>query len=218
MSRLDYCKYELVGDCYDWKNDNCDRCNIFRAYCEGARRAKKAQNNAEPTHGRLIDADALNEKLCETTIFIKDGEVFQRMINDAPTVSADDEPTVIRSRTLMPTKDFKEWAKRVRETNPNAVVIPCDAEVASADAAQGWTPCREGLPDVGERCLVTLSNKVVAIGTLHSAGECVDDSGYIVRWGQRWHLEPSSMMIAYPKDSVVAWMPCPKPYREDGEA
>ena len=41
------------------------------------------------THGRLIDADALSRKLCETTIFIKDGEVFQRMINDAPTVQAD---------------------------------------------------------------------------------------------------------------------------------
>lgn len=38
---------------------------------------------------RLIDADALSKKLCETTIFIKDGEVFQRMINDAPTVHAD---------------------------------------------------------------------------------------------------------------------------------
>ena len=37
---------------------------------------------------RLIDVDALSEKLCETTIFIKDGEVFQRMINDAPTVDA----------------------------------------------------------------------------------------------------------------------------------
>lgn len=41
------------------------------------------------THRRLIDADALSKKLCETTIFIKDGEVFQRMINDAPTVQAD---------------------------------------------------------------------------------------------------------------------------------
>ena len=37
---------------------------------------------------RLIDADTLSEKLCETTIFIKDGEAFQRMINDAPTVDA----------------------------------------------------------------------------------------------------------------------------------
>ena len=41
------------------------------------------------SHGRLIDADALSKKLCETTIFIKDGEVFQRMINDAPTIQAD---------------------------------------------------------------------------------------------------------------------------------
>lgn len=87
----------------------------------------------------------------------------------------------------------------------------------SADVGQGWTPCSEGLPDVGERCLVTLSNKVVAIGTLHSAGEYVDDFGYVVRWGQRWHLEPSSMMIAYPKDSVVAWMPRPKPYERGGD-
>ena len=48
--------------------------------------------------------------------------------------SADVEPTVIRSITLLPTKDFKEWAKRIKEVNPNAVVIPCDAEVVLADA------------------------------------------------------------------------------------
>ena len=42
MSRLDFCEYELVDDCYDWKNDNCDECNIFKAYCEGARRAKNS--------------------------------------------------------------------------------------------------------------------------------------------------------------------------------
>ena len=42
---------------------------------------------------RLIDADALSERLCKTTIFVKDGEVFQRMINDAPTVSAEARPT-----------------------------------------------------------------------------------------------------------------------------
>ena len=50
--------------------------------------------------------------------------------------SSEVEPTVIRSKTLMPTKDFKEWAKRVREINPNAVVIPCDAEVVPADAVE----------------------------------------------------------------------------------
>lgn len=42
MSRLDFCQYELVNDCYDWKNDNCDECNIFKAYCEGARKAKNS--------------------------------------------------------------------------------------------------------------------------------------------------------------------------------
>ena len=42
MSRLDFCQYELVDDCYDWKNDHCDECNIFKAYCEGARRAKNS--------------------------------------------------------------------------------------------------------------------------------------------------------------------------------
>ena len=50
--------------------------------------------------------------------------------------SAEAKPTVIRSKTLLPTKDFKEWAKRVRETNPNVIVIPCDAEVVSADAVE----------------------------------------------------------------------------------
>ena len=118
---------------------------------------------------RPIDADALSEKLCETTIFIKDGEVFQRMINDAPTVQA--------------------------------------------EAVQGWIPCSERLPEIACRCLVTLSNNIVAVGTLHSEGEYEDDFGYIVNWGKRWHLEPASMMIAYHEDSVIAWMPLPTPYK-----
>ena len=35
---------------------------------------------------RLIDADALSKKVSSTTLFIKDAEVFQRMINDATTI------------------------------------------------------------------------------------------------------------------------------------
>ena len=42
MSRLDFCINQLVNECYDWKNDNCDKCNIFKAYCEGERRAKNS--------------------------------------------------------------------------------------------------------------------------------------------------------------------------------
>lgn len=69
--------------------------------------------------------------------------------------SADAEPTVIRSKTLLPTKDFKEWAKRIKEVNPNAVVIPCDAEVASADAIHSggvFVPNME-MPKVCDYCL-----------------------------------------------------------------
>lgn len=65
-------------------------------------------------------------------------EVAEKALSTLP--SAEANPTVIRSKTLLPTKDFKEWAKRIKEVNPNAVVISCDAEVASAEAVQGeWT-------------------------------------------------------------------------------
>ena len=70
-------------------------------------------------------------------------------------LSADAVPTVIRSKTLLPTKDFKEWAKRIKEVNPNAVVIPCDAEVASADAIHSggvFVPNME-MPKVCDYCL-----------------------------------------------------------------
>lgn len=50
MSRLDYCQYELVDDCYDWKNDHCDECNIFKAYCEGAIRAKNSIVRCKDCH------------------------------------------------------------------------------------------------------------------------------------------------------------------------
>lgn len=84
-------------------------------------------------------------------------------------------------------------------------------DALSAEAE--WIPCSERLPEIACRCLVTLSNNIVAVGTLHSEGEYEDDFGYIVNWGKRWHLEPASMMIAYHEDSVIAWMPLPEPYK-----
>lgn len=153
FGEVEYCPH---GDMY------CPNCGV---------RLVPENEYLEPkqTHGRLIDADALSKKLCGTTLFVKDGEVFQRMINDAPTVQA--------------------------------------------EAVQGWIPCSERLPEIACRCLVTLSNNIIAVGTLHSEGEYEDDFGYSVHWGQRWHLEPASIMIAYHEDSVIAWMPLPKPYK-----
>ena len=70
--------------------------------------------------------------------------------------SADAEPTAIRSKTLLPTKDFMEWAKRIKEVNPNAVVIPCDAEVVSAEDVQVTgklkNPCDSLLTDDSAEC------------------------------------------------------------------
>lgn len=113
--------------------------------------------------------------------------------------SSEAEPTVIRSRTLMPTKDFKEWAKRIREENPNAIIIPCDAEVVSVEA--DWIPCSERLPNVGKDVLFCDSNWTEE-GCLRADGDW---------WQFRW----STVM---PKERVTAWMPLPMPYREDGEA
>lgn len=198
---------------------------------------------------RLIDADALSEKLCETTIFIKDGEVFQRMINDAPTVSAEAvkvayicdgrkcdgdcsdcfrtldiehakdfklmggvyyqqesaeaEPTVIRSRTLLPTIDFKEWARRVREENPNVIVIPCDAEVVSAEAE--WIPVSERLPEDDEIVLTT-DNKGIVCPMCHAS------LGYHRKY---WFTAEEG--ITYREDEIIAWMPLPEPYKGGDE-
>ena len=117
--------------------------------------------------------------------------------------SAEAEPTVIRSKTLMPTKDFKEWAKRLRETNPNAVVIPCDAEVISAEAE--WIPCSERLPMMGEYVLTyrpTMGMSMIVDAYDGYYGE--DDN----EWYEGW---------IYGGDKVLAWMPLPKPCRKDGE-
>ncbi|MBR2707356.1 MAG: hypothetical protein IKE74_09020 [Mogibacterium sp.] len=87
----------------------------------------------------IYRADAIEAiaSLDETdgTVKVFTGRQVNEILSALP--SAEAEPTVIRSRTFMPTKDFKEWEKRIRETNPNAVVIPCDAEVVSAEAVQG---------------------------------------------------------------------------------
>ena len=38
---------------------------------------------------RLIDADALIAEIVKTTTFVKDSVLFQKMVDEAPTVSAD---------------------------------------------------------------------------------------------------------------------------------
>lgn len=149
--------------------------------------------------------------------------------------SAETEPTVIRSRTFIPTKDFKEWAKRIREINPNAVVIPCDAEVVSAESVQGD----------GKMITIELKKRYP-----HSRDEDITDAfmrGYqahadaVKGWipcSERLPSESGTYLTTTAKGSVctdhyyanstdvsgrhwsyrsrrepIAWMPLPKPYK-----
>jgi hypothetical protein len=111
--------------------NTCEDCPRYGDDCDGDKRVEHTDT--------ISRADAMAEFREWVKRANENGET--PTWNDAVSLigslpSADAEPTVIRSKTLLPTKDFKEWAKRVRETNPNVIVIPCDAEVVSADAVQ----------------------------------------------------------------------------------
>lgn len=151
-----------------------------------------------------IDKDALVEqidRLLKEHNYARE-DWFANAIHNTVWDAPEAEPTVIRSKTLFPTKDFKEWAKRIKEANPNAVVIPCDAEVASAEAVQGWIPCSERLPDERQDVYVTV---------------LWDDYGdYITAYGMRtrfgWHLHSNAEGELIKGYTVIAWMPLPEPY------
>lgn len=113
-------------------------CDEFNKLNTSTKNINCSTNTSTDTISRAEAIEAVKETLS--------GNVYWDYVCDAVNTlsalpSAEAEPKVIRSKTLMPTKDFKEWAKRIRETNPNAVVIPCDAEVVSAEAVQ--TDCTD---------------------------------------------------------------------------
>lgn len=67
------------------------------------------------------------------------------------------------------------------------------------DITDGWVPCSERLPKTGDSVLVTYSDGEV--GIIRSARP------------KAWVTYIESNNLIYP----IAWMPLPKPYREDGE-
>lgn len=90
MSRLDYCKNELIRhNCYDWKCNHCDGCNIFKAYYEGARRAKESIVRCKDCkHGKEDYPQRIREQMderwkntpqtysCKHSTYSHDGEFF----------------------------------------------------------------------------------------------------------------------------------------------
>ena len=79
----------------------------------------------------------------------------------------------------------------------------------SADR-QRWIPCSERLPELTPAN--ELQHYIVTIKKECGLRDEVYDAFYL---GNGWQIGD---MIMLEKNDVLAWMPLPKPYREDGEA
>ena len=75
----------------------------------------------------------------------------------------------------------------------------------SAEAVQGWIPCSERLPECGFglHYLITLKDGHVFRDDVYEA--------FFDKYG--WHVGDNELAC----DDIIAWMPLPEPYREDGE-
>ena len=128
-------------------------------------------------------------------------------------LSAEAEPTVIRCKTLLNAEDFEAVATRIRKENRNVIVIPCETEVVSAEAVQGWIPCSERLPDVGEIVIASWSD-LWSDAIVFARRYCEDD------W--EWAYEQGSDYWESARDydresNPEAWMPLPEPYEPKTE-
>ena len=112
---------------------------------------------------RLIDADALSKEVSSTTLFIKDAEVFQRMINDAPTIATPYQPyteikpiteggdLISRADAIERIKSRKEWCvkfghsdfwKRLDYTEHFIKALPSAETTGALDSADRPTVVR----------------------------------------------------------------------------
>lgn len=215
--------------------DCCEDCPRYADDCDGDKYLDRYPTMHEYAEGKRINpklreliskADAI-ETVASITMSIHLSDVICDKLMALP--SADAEPTVIRSKTLLPTKDFKEWAKRVRETNPNVIVIPCDAEVVSADAVQGWIPLNKQksflmMPDELVAVNVTWVNHIAPPYYKHIEDvPFVDTAVYYRGKWYWWDATVIDVLAEYGEDcnaeqidkdiEILAWMPLPTPYK-----
>ena len=100
---------------------------------------------------------------------------------------------------------------------PNCENLKSIEQLPSAQPEQRWIPCSERLPEEYGEFLVTMTEKAKA----KDLGFDIDET-YIrkMRYNSNgWQLPrhiPSWINEAV-KDEVLAWMPLPEPYQEEGE-
>jgi hypothetical protein len=82
------------------------------------------------------------------------------------------------------------------------------------DDGMVWIPCSERLPEECDEYMFTWvtsyapDKRFIGFAEYDGAGEWDDTNG-------RWLFE--DYIKSYPDVKVLAWMPLPEPYREDGE-
>ena len=145
MSRLDFCEYELVDDCYDWKNDNCDECNIFKAYCEGARRAKNSIvrcKDCKNNYNTCIN-HGINQPMCDFT---------NRVLKETDFCSRGERRT-----DESPNDDFCSYGERAE---PTEYKMPGHDEVMEALEKLTLDPIWQGTSKSEGHCFDCVHNEV----------------------------------------------------------
>ena len=88
----------------------------------------------------------------------------------------------------------------------------------SAEVVQGWIPCSERLPsaeDCPMDCMVTRRSKYVGNYTDMAVAEA--DGTWTHEDWKAIAIKGEATCISTRDADIIAWMPLPKPYREDGE-
>lgn len=132
----------------------------------------------------------------------------------------------------MTRKEATKWLKLLKSSPmiygeyPEAIDMAIEA--LSADAVHGWIPCSDGLPEDLEEVNVTWVNH-----DPESYYDFIKDkpaTASAVYYKGKWYWYSSvctDLLAEYGENEVdkmddaievIAWMPLPKPYREDGEA
>jgi len=91
-------------------------------------------------------------------------------------------------------------------------------ETAQEDMSKtGWIPVSERLPKENSRYLVQMSYGIMQVLSWANILEKVDDFDFYNKKHGGWY-ELDSEWGYCERHEVIAWMPLPKPYREENEA
>ena len=150
------------------------------------------------SHIRLIDANVLMDLLKARKRFFVDSYGGFHCMSEKDKARCDEIDACLASIVNAPTTSAEsDWIPREHfdVLKKNYDMLAGLLEEAKARAIGAWIPCSERLPEAPTFCLVTTD------------GSCNDVIDIALYMSDGWHKA----------SKILAWMPLPKPYREDGE-